>query len=163
MLKLAKWRLALMAAAVILFTSAALAGKLMSVQVKDGQVRATPSFLARIVANLHYGDPVAVVNTSGDWTEISFGSVRGWMHNSALTSGKISLQSGDKNVPLAASKDELALAGKGFNEQVEAAFKAKNPKLDYTLINRMEAVHVSTDEMQRFLSEGGLTSQGGGR
>lgn len=163
MLKLVKWSFALLVAAVVLSSSAALAGNLMSVQVKDGQVRATPSFLAKIVANLHYGDQVTALNTSGDWTEVSFGSVHGWMHNSALTSSKISLQSGGKNAPLAASQDELALAGKGFNEQVEAAFKAKNPNLDYAWINKMEGVNVSSGEMQKFLSEGGLTPQGGAR
>jgi hypothetical protein len=162
MLKLAKLGFVLLVAALVL-SGTSLAGKMMSVQVKDGQVRATPSFLARIVTNLHYGDQVATLNSSGDWTEISFGSVRGWMHNSALTTGKISLQSGGKDAQVAASNEELALAGKGFSEQVEAAFKAKNPNLDYTWVNRMEAVNVSSDEMQRFLSEGGLTPQGGAR
>ena len=135
----------------------------MRVQVKDGQVRATPSFLGKIVANLHYGDQVTTLNISGDWTEVSVGGVRGWMHKSALTTGNISLQSGGKGAPLAASNDELALAGKGFNEQVEASFKSRNPNMDYTWVNRMEAVVISPAEMQRFLSEGGLTPQGGGR
>jgi hypothetical protein len=115
------------------------------------------------VANLHYGDQVTTLNISGDWTEVSVGGLRGWMHTSALTTGNISLHSGGKDAPLAASNDELALAGKGFNEQVEASFKAKNPNLDYTSINRMEAVTISAEEMQRFLSEGGLTPQGGAR
>jgi hypothetical protein len=163
MLKQAKWSFALLLTALVLFAGATLAGKILSVQVKDGQVRTTPSFLGKVVANLHYGDQVTALNTSGAWTEISLGSVHGWMHGSALTSDKISLQSGGKNAPLAASNDELALAGKGFNEQVEAAFKAKNPNLNYTVVNRMESVNVSADEMQRFLSEGGLTPQGGAR
>jgi uncharacterized protein YgiM (DUF1202 family) len=140
-----------------------LGGKMMRVQVKNGQVRATPSFLGKIVANLHYGDQVTTLNSSGDWTEVSVGGVRGWMHKSALTTGNISLQAGGKDAPLAASNDELALAGKGFNEQVEASFKAKNPNLDYTSINRMEAVTTSAEERQRFLSEGGLTPKGSAR
>lgn len=163
MRKQEKWLITLLTLLLVLSAGASSGGNMMRVQVKDGQVRATPSFLGKVLANLHYGDQVTTSKSSGDWTEVSVGSVRGWMHSSALTSKNISLQSGGKDAPLAASGDELALAGKGFNEQVEASFKSKNPKLDYTWVNRMEAVNISPEEMQRFLSEGGLTPQGGNR
>lgn len=147
----------------VLFAGIALGVAEMSVQVRNGQVRATPSFLGKRVGTLHYGDQVAVLNKTGDWREVSAASVRGWMHQSALTKNAIAFQAGGQNAPLAASGDELALAGKGFNKQVENAYKAKNPKLDYAWVDRMETMTVSPEEMARFLKEGGLSPEGGAR
>jgi hypothetical protein len=39
----------------------------------------------------------------------------GWLHQSALTKKTISMKAGGQDVATAASGDELALAGKGFN------------------------------------------------
>ena len=36
--------------------------KIMSIQVKNGDVRSSPSFLGKIVAQLKYGDQVVVQN-----------------------------------------------------------------------------------------------------
>jgi hypothetical protein len=57
----------------------------------------------------------------------------------------------------------VALAGKGFNEQVESSFRKQNKNLDYTWINRMETFKVSPDQMRSFLAQGNVTppSEGG--
>ena len=64
-------------------------------------------------------------------------------------------------VEKAASSDEIALAGKGFNEQVEGEFKKKNPNIDFKQIDRMEKIVVSQNNMQQFLKSGGLSPKGG--
>ena len=161
MLKKTKWRVFLLAVAGIFSAGLVLGGSMLSVQVRDGQVRATPSFLGKVIGTLHYGDRVTVLSTNGDWNQVSTVRVRGWMHHSSLTKSNISLQSGRNNAPLAASNDELALAGKGFNKQVESAFKAQNPKMDYAWVDRMENMKVSPEEMANFLDQGGLTPEGG--
>ncbi len=137
--------------------------KMMSVQVKKGEVRLTPSFLGKIVARLSYGDRVDVLEEKGSWTRIGLpgSSASGWIHSSALTRKKIVLKAGAQNVQTAASSDELALAGKGFNQQVESEFKAKNPNLDFTWIDRMEKFVVSEKQIKRFIEEGGLSPEGG--
>jgi hypothetical protein len=71
------------------------------------------------------------------------------------------LKSGASNVQAAADSDELALAGKGFNKQVEGAFRSKNPHMDFTWVDKMEAMEVSQEEIQRFLEDGELLKQGG--
>ena len=45
------------------FAAAGSAGKMMSVQVKKGDVRATPTFLGKIVTTLAYGDRVEVLES----------------------------------------------------------------------------------------------------
>jgi hypothetical protein len=137
--------------------------KMMSVQVKKAEVRFTPSFLGKIIAQLSYGDRVQVLEKKDSWTRIGLpGSPdSGWIHSSALTRKKIVLTAGAQDVQTAASSDELALAGKGFNQQVESEFKAKNPNLDFTWIDRMEKFVVSEKQIKQFLKEGGLSPEGG--
>jgi len=130
----------------------------LSVQVKEGELRATPSFLGKIVARVAYGDRVVVVSDRGAWKKVSIrgGTLQGWMHASALTTKRIALKAGQTSVRTGATQDELALAGKGFNEQVEAAFRKENRNLDYAWINRMETFKVSPDLMNNFLVQGNV-------
>ncbi len=161
MSKQTKWWLILLAVTGVFSAGLALGGGVLTVQVRDGQVRATPSFLGRIVGTLHYGNQVTSLGKNGDWNEVTSARMHGWMHRSALTKNRISLQPGGRNAPLAASGDELALAGKGFNKQVESAFKTRNPQLNYAWVDRMEAMKVSPETMTQFLEQGGLSPRGG--
>ncbi len=140
------------------------AGKGMSVQVKQGQVRATPSFLGKIVATVSYGDRVEALESKGGWFRIAppGKKTQGWIHSSALTEKRIVLKAGKREAEAAASSGELALAGKGFNADVEAAFKARNKDIDFTWIDRMQEMKVAPEKMRAFHEEGKLASAGGG-
>jgi len=153
----------------LLFISCALLGilvlplhadmqKSLSVQVKEGQVRATPSFLGKMIARVVYGDRVNLLQEQGDWKKVSIPGIKiqGWMHLSALTTQRIILKAGQANVQTGATREELALAGKGFNEQVEASFRKENKSLDYSWINRMETFRISPEQVQRFIDGGNL-------
>lgn len=147
-------------------TTAGDAGKLMSVQVKKGDVRATPYFLGKIVATLSYGDRVEVLGSKESWFRVSprGKSVTGWMHASALSGKRIVLKAGGQDAQAAASGGELALAGKGFNADVEAEFKARNRNIDFSPIDRMQEMKVPPERVAAFLQEGGLVpAQGGGK
>jgi len=129
----------------------------MSVQVRKGAVRESPSFLARIVTELPYGARVDVTGTRGVWYSVETSSGRrGWMHKSALTRKRVVMRASDTDVDVSASRDELALAGKGFNKEVEAEFRDRNRNLDFTWIDRMEKITVPPEEISRFVEEGGL-------
>ena len=134
----------------------------MSVQVKDAPVRATPSFVGQVVGSFAYGDQVEVQQTQGAWSKVARAGVSGWMHTSALSSKKIVLAAGQEQAKVAASGDELALAGKGFNSDVEAQFKAGHKDIDFTWINRMEKIRIPSSEMQVFLKDGDVTPKEGG-
>ena len=129
------------------------------------EVRATPAFLGKIVTTLSYGDRVELLDSRGAWRRVSPAgkSGSGWMHSSALSDKRIVLKAGAKDAQAAASGGELALAGKGFNEDVEAGFKAKNRGLDFAAIDRMQATEVPHEKIVLFLKEGGLAAEGGAR
>lgn len=143
---------------ICLITASTFAAQVMSVQVKSGQVRSTPSFMGKIVADLAYGDQVMTGEEQGGWLKVQVPGrgIEGWMHNSALSAKKIELKAGTANVKQTASGQELALAGKGFNKQVENEFKAKHPNMDFRWIDQMERFQVTPNEMQKFLEQGGL-------
>lgn len=127
----------------------------MSVQIRTAQLRADPSFLGKLVATLDYGTRVTVSDEKGDWDFVTApNGMTGWIHQSALTTKKVVMQAGANDVSTSASGQELALAGKGFNSDVEADFKKKNADIDFTWIDRMEKIKVTAAEMSAFLKEG---------
>jgi uncharacterized protein YgiM (DUF1202 family) len=135
--------------------------KQMSVTVKETQLRATPSYLGRILAVLAYGDRVDVLAEQGGWARVRLDSGEGWVHLSALTTKRIALQSGSQDVGSGASSGEVALAGKGFNQEVEDKYKQDN-HLDYTWVDRMGAFTVTPEQVLVFLEQGGLNTEIGG-
>jgi hypothetical protein len=104
---------------------------------------------------------VEVLEERSGWARVSLSGKQGWVHMSALSTKNIVLQAGDSNVQQSVSSGEVALAGKGFNEQVEAEYKQQN-NLDYTVVDRMERFTVSIDEILLFVEEGALTMDEGG-
>jgi len=133
----------------------------LSVQVKQGQLRSTPSFLGSVTAILAYGDKVELIEDKGAWKMVTIHKIKGWMHMSALTTQTIALQAGKADVKTGATSSELALAGKGFNAKVEAEFKKKNKNFDYNTVDRMEALAIKPGQMQAFLKQGEVNSPEG--
>jgi SH3-like domain-containing protein len=132
----------------------------MSVSVKEAQARSSPSFLGAIVAVLPYGERVPVLGEQAGWTRVRLPSAgEGWVHSSALTTKRVVLQAGSGGVSQSASSSEVALAGKGFNQEVEARYRDEKG-LDYTWVDRMEGFLVSLEQTQAFFLEGGLEPQG---
>jgi SH3-like domain-containing protein len=134
------------------------AQKIMSVQLRASQLRATPSHLGKIVAKISYGERVTVLQEKGAWKKVSMlrSNVQGWIHETALTTKTIALKAGQGNVGTSVTGKEIALAGKGFNEEVEAQYKKGNKNLDYTWINQMETMKVSPEQMEDFIAGGNL-------
>lgn len=130
----------------------------MSVQVKAGQVRSTPSFLGAIVAEVGYAQQVQVLEEKSGWMRVNVPgrNVQGWMHGSALSAKRIVLQAGADDVQRAATTGEIALAGKGFNQQVEDQYRSRNRSIDFTWIDRMQQSGVSMTQLKRFAEEGQL-------
>ncbi len=132
----------------------------MSVQIREGQLREQPSFLGRVVATAEYGERVSVQETRGPWRRVRVRGEEGWIHESALTSRRVVLEPGEEDVGPAAARDELALAGKGFSEEVEQEFRVRHRDADFSWVDRMEREwDLSMDEIARFLREGGLEGE----
>jgi SH3-like domain-containing protein len=149
-----RWLVLIVALAPILAVAAP--GRL-TVQIEQAQVKASPGFLSPKVAVLAYGDQVAVLRTDRGWAEVRDGQgTTGWVHESALTEKRVTLRAGDDPARTTADTREIALAGKGFSEQVEQEYKATNQELDFTWLDRMETFGVSDEAKVTFLREGGL-------
>lgn len=133
---------------------------MMSVEVRETQVRSTPGFLGRIDAVLNYGDRVEVLEETQGWARIRHGVSTGWVHASALTTRRIVMQAGEADVQRAATSSEVALAGRGFNQEVEDRYRAESG-LDYDTVDRMEGYALDPERLAAFLSEGKLRLPGG--
>ncbi len=133
-----------------------------SIQVKETKVRQQPTFLARPTGSVAYGDRVDVLEQRGVWSHVKNSQIHGWLHSSALTRKNIKKSSGSSNLKTAASRDELALAGKGFSAEVESEYKSQHAKVDFTLVDRMEQIVIPENELRNFMIEGGVIPPAGG-
>lgn len=154
-------KMLLLLAAVMVMTGMVCRGaQVMSVQVRNGQLRATPSFMGSLVGSVAYGARVDILQQQGEWMKVKDAQSRmGWMHQSALTKQRIAMSAGSGTAQTGASGEELALAGKGFNSDVEAEFKSKNRNIDFTWVDKMEKMKVTPQESSAFLKEGGVRPQ----
>jgi len=64
------------------------------------------------------------------------------LHSFRLSEKRIVLKASKKDAEVAASSGELALAGKGFNADVEAEFKRNHREIDFSWIDRMQAIKI---------------------
>jgi hypothetical protein len=147
------------------FSAAAIQNSVVSIKVKKGQIRSEPTFFGKIIAEAFYGDAVNVMEETEAWKKVSlpYKGIDGWMHGSALSNKRIILKPGESDVRLAATSDEVALAGKGFNKDIEDEYQKRNPRANFNLINKMEMREVSQVEIYAFLETGGLRVPGGDR
>ena len=139
------------------------ASSLLSVQVRDARLRSKPSALGATVATLAYGASVTKLQVKGDWVQVKDGAGRtGWLHASAVTTKKIVMKSGTGTVASHTSGQEVALAGKGFNPQVESEYRKENPAADFRAVDAMETIRVTSEEMTAFASRGGVLPEDAG-
>jgi uncharacterized protein YgiM (DUF1202 family) len=136
----------------------------MSVQVKKGQLRSAPSYLSRVVTDLDYTTRVTVLEEKGDWLRVrqEEGAAEGWMHAATLTKTKLKLVSGNEDATTAVSSEEQALAGKGFNSDVEAQFKEQNAKANFAAVDKMEKIIIPAPKIVEFLEVGNVKAAKGG-
>ncbi|WP_420266098.1 hypothetical protein [Candidatus Magnetominusculus dajiuhuensis] len=140
----------------LLLVPALVYGETMQVITKENAIRADCNFFSAVKAMVKYADALEVVSTKGDWYMVSFGGKSGCIHKSALNKTAVQLaktQGGSH----AASNEEVSLAGKGFNPQVEDAYKKKHPDLDFNLVTKVEGFTVPVEKVAMFIKAGGLT------
>lgn len=143
---------------VILMTAvSAAAADTARVITKENAIRQDCKFFAPIKAKVRYNDLLTILAASGDWYKVSYKGVKGCIHKGALAQKSFSLAKLAGGTGGGASGDEVALAGKGFNPQVEASYKKGHPELDFKLVDEIEGYQVAPDTLQEFMQNGGLT------
>jgi hypothetical protein len=129
-------------------------GGTMYVAVKTTALKSSTGFFASTKGTLSYGDRVTILQISGKNAEVrsaANASVTGWTATANLSAKQI--VSGNTNT---ASAREVALAGKGFNQEVENSYKSKG-KTNYADVDRVEAISVSQSSLKKFLEDGRLS------
>ncbi len=149
----------ILALLLVLTGGAVFAQRTMSVTVKEVEVRSSPSFLGAVIAELSYGDTVRVRKEQGSWVEVNIPDSRdtGWIHGSALERKRIIFGASTDAVATEATSSEIALAGKGFNKDVEEKF-IEETDLDFSRIDRMEALVIPFEDIADFVKDGGLST-----
>ncbi len=145
---------------------AARKGKVFSVQVKKTAVRSKPSYLeGKVLGHMTYTEPVQVFEEQNSWRKIKAPekNLAGWMNSSALSKKKLEMTAGDSDVDSIATTEEVAATSKGFNEQVEKEFKSRNADINFSPVDKMEALTVDTTKIKVFMKTGNLGAPKGAR
>lgn len=144
-----------------LMTSVALADT-VKVITQEAVIRKDKRFFAPAVVRAPYGSVVEQLGREGDWLRVRYQGKQGWIHVSAVQEQKFQLSSRSGGQAQETSQDEVALAGKGFTPEVEKAFREKNPKMRYDLVDQVQSYKADEGELQAFLQAGNLKEPGGG-
>lgn len=124
-------------------------GKTMYVAVKSADIKSSTGIFASKVGVLNLGDAVTVLRTNGNWAEVRTSKpISGWVNLSGLSSKRIISAGGSS------SAGEISLAGKGFSPDTE--FEYRKNGLDYAVVNQMEAISISDDDLLKFVEAGRL-------
>jgi len=136
-------------------TAQASRGGTMYVAVKTVELKSGTGFFASTRGTLNYGDRVTVLQVNGRFVEVrsaANSSLTGWTATANLSARQVASASSST-----ATAREVAMAGKGFNQEVEASYRSQNQNLNYAEVDRVERITVNMTELERFLREGRLS------
>lgn len=145
--------------AAALLPAAALAAT-VTVLVQETVVRKKPQFFAPAAGTARLGQTFEAEGPENGWYKVD-GALDGFVHASAVTAKKVKV--GGDSVGGGASAEEVTLAGKGFNAQVEKSYGAKNGAADFRGVDAMERRGVSDAAVLEFMRSGGLLPEGGAK
>ena len=137
----------------VLFAQQITRGGTAWVSSRTADLKASTGFFARRQGTLQMGDQITVLQISGNNVEVQAtgSSLSGWTSASNLSARRI-VAAGSS-----ATATEVALAGKGFSQEVEDVYKTEG-NLNYADVDRIEAITISLDELYAFVTEGRLNT-----
>ena len=145
----------------VLLTATVAMAATVKVITQQATIRKDNRFFAPVVIIVPYGESVEVLETQGDWLHVSYQNRQGWIHVREVQKKKFSLAALSTVQAEETTQDEVALAGKGFSPEVEKAFRDKNPKMNFRLVDKVESIKVSNKQIQAFVHNGKLSEPGG--
>jgi len=129
-------------------------GRTLYVSVKTIELKSSTKMLAGTVTTLNYGDEVTVQQVDGKFFEVKSAansSLIGWAASSNFTTKKVIAGSASTT-----TAKEFALAGKGFNQDVENSYNTQG-NLNYNDVDKIEAITADEDGLMLFIEEGHLS------
>lgn len=140
----------------LIFTAGIVLADTVTVITKDNAIREYARFFAPVKANVRYNDRLEVLAVEGDWYRVRYGASVGYIHKSAVEKRVAGMSSSYPGKRSSVSQSEAALAGKGFNPQVEASYKQHHPEMKFYLVDNIERYLVPDREVAQFITNGGL-------
>ncbi|MBI5641288.1 MAG: hypothetical protein HZA17_12770 [Nitrospirae bacterium] len=122
----------------------------------DNAVREDCRFLSPIKVKVRLNDILDVLSKEGDWIRVRFKGSKGCIHKSAVDEKSVDISGVSGTKTTSASRDEVALAGKGFNPEVEKTYRSKHPDLDFQAVDRIEEYKIPDEGLSKFIKSGGL-------
>ena len=129
---------------------------------QEGVIRKDRRFFSSPVIRAPYGSVLEEKGRQRDWLRVNYRGGEGWIHKSAVQEQKFEATSLASGRAQESSKDEIALAGKGFTPEVEKAFRGKNPNMRYDQVDKVQNFNQDEQRIQSFVRAGGLKELGGG-
>ena len=142
----------------------------MYVAVNITELKSGTGAFANTVGTLNYGTRVTVLQESGRFMQVRSDanpSLSGWTAGANLTTKQIV-----PGTTSTATAGEVALAGKGFNKEVEASYRNQHGELNYAAVDLIEKLPDANNQdefdayeaerieflvrLQLFLAEGNL-------
>ena len=130
-------------------------GRTLYVAVKTIELKSSTGLFAGTAATLNYGDEVTVTRVDGKLVEVKSAAdpaLTGWAASANFSTKRIVTG----NMASASAK-EIALAGKGFDQEVENLYRAQG-ELNFADVDKIEAYAADDAELKRFLEEGRLST-----
>jgi hypothetical protein len=131
------------------------AAETLQVTTRENAVRGDCRFFAPVRLKVSLGDQLTVRGRKGDWYLVSARGINGCIHKSAVGSRKFA-SAGRGAASGGTSADEVSLAGKGFNPQVEAGYRKSNKNLNYPAVDEIIRIQVNEKALESFVLQGGL-------
>jgi uncharacterized protein YgiM (DUF1202 family) len=129
-------------------------GQTVYVTARSLPLKSGTGFFAQTLGTLGYGDSVTVLQLNGRWAQVEYRgqtTITGWTAQTNLTTKRI-VAGGTST----ASFREVAMAGKGFNEEVENAYR-ETSSADFDAVDLVETHRVSDEDLRNFIEEGRLS------
>lgn len=148
--------------AILVAGVAVAATETVTVTVKKASIRRDRQFYAPTIAEAHLGESFKVQERGGGWVKVDSQAGAGWLHESAVTAKKVEVSSAAPKGGQVDDRD-VANASKGFNPQVESAYRKKNPTANFAAVDRMENLQANDSAVQSFVRDGNIKARGAGK
>jgi len=130
------------------------AGGTLYVAVRNLALKDGTGFFARTRGNLDYGARVTVISVNGRFVQVrsaANSSLTGWTAAANLSTRQVVAGTGST-----ATASEVALAGKGFNQEVEQSYRNQT-NLNYADVDITESFVINENGLRQFLEQGRLS------
>jgi hypothetical protein len=134
------------------------------VEVRSAPLRSEPRHWGSVVTVVPFGErveqierPSAATSAGDDWVYVRARSGgTGFLHATALTSRVVIIRGSEAQGVVNRNENEIVLAGKGFSQDVESVFAAKNTASNFGAVDQLEARQIALASIDRFSREGGF-------